>query len=128
MGSDPLFTFDVNRAFVLAVVTASTLAAACGAREPKAPAAPSEDALFTDTAHQYLEDLYRRQPTRATDLGIHKYDDRLEDYSKKAVDEEVASAKAFRERIDAIRPDSLSAPNQLDREVLLHEIDSRLLT
>ena len=34
----------------------------------------------------------------------------------------------FHRRIATIDPQWLSAPNQLDREQLLHEIDSRLLT
>src|SRR3954468_22879089 len=129
MGSDPLFTIDVNRGARVVAVTLLVIAAGCGgSREPTAPAAPSEDALFADTARQYLEDLYRRQPTRATDLGIHTYDDRLEDYSRKAVDDEVASPKAFRARITAIHADRLSPSNQLDRLQLTHDIDSRLLT
>ena len=105
----------------------SLAATGCHSRPAEVPG-PSEDALFTDTAHQYLEDLYRRQPTEATGLGIHKYDDRLEDYSKQAVDDEVASGRAFRQRLVAIDPNKLSAPNQLDRVQLVHEIDSRLLT
>ncbi len=118
MGSDP-----IGRAILIAAIAMG----GCRSRPMEAPA-PSEDASFTETAHQYLEELYRRQPTRATGLGIHKYDDRLEDYSKRGVEEEVAAARTFRSRISSIDPLRLSAPNQLDREQLLHEIDSRLLT
>lgn len=106
------------------------LAAACGSRPSPAPA-PSHDqadAAFTALAHEYLEDLYRRQPTQATFLGIHKYDDRLENYSSQAVSEAVAAARQFRERVAAVDPAGLSAAAQLDREQLLHAIDSRLLT
>src|SRR3954468_21912795 len=56
----------------------SLLAAACGAGQPSNPApptGPAADAAFTEVAHQFLEDLYRRNPTEATGLGIHKYDD-----------------------------------------------------
>ncbi len=72
--------------------------------------------------------MYQRQPTWATYLGIHKYDDRLDDYSRKAVDDSVASARQFRERVAAIDAASLSPERQLDREQLLRAIDSRLLT
>jgi len=126
MGSDPLFTFCVNRTVVAGLLVVS-LAAGCGSKPAEAPG-PSEDALFTDTAHQFLEDMYRRQPTEATRLGIHTYDDRLEGYSKQAITDEVAAARAFRDRIAAIDPKKLSAPNQLDQVQLLHTIDSRLLT
>ena len=82
---------------------------------------------MTAVAAEYLEDLYRRQPTQATDLGIHKYDDQLENYSREAVADAVASARQFRERVNAIDPSSLSADTQLDREQLLHSLDSRIL-
>ena len=127
MGSDPLFTFYVNRSLVTALLVASLTAAGCGSQPAEAPG-PSEDALFTDTAHQFLEDMYRRQPTEATRLGIHTYDDRLEGYSKQAITDEAAAARAFRDRIAAIDPKKLSASNQLDQVQLLHTIDSRLLT
>jgi uncharacterized protein (DUF885 family) len=106
-----------------------TLAAACGSPKPASPPAPeSKDAALTAAAHDYLEDLYRRQPTQATYLGIHKYDDTLENYSRQTVTETVAASRKFRERIAAFDPASLSTDNQLDRVQLLHAIDSRLLT
>ncbi len=88
----------------------------------------SQDADFKSAVHDVLEDLYRRSPTQATYLGIHKYDDRLEDYSHQAVRDEVAAWRQFRDRVNAIDPASLALDNQLDREQLLHAIDSRLLT
>ncbi len=104
-------------------------AAACRSpSSPPPPSAPSGDAALTTVAHEYLEDLYRRQPTQATYLGIHKYDDRLEDYSSDAVTEAVKAARQYRDRVAAVVAGSLSPSAQLDREQLLHAIDSRLLT
>jgi uncharacterized protein (DUF885 family) len=113
------------------LLSAALVSASCGSsRPPPLPqgAAPSGDAAFSELAHQYLEDLYRRQPTQATSLGIHKYDDRLEDNSHQAITDEVAFARPFRDRVSAIDPKTLSFDNQLDRDQLLHAIDSRLLT
>jgi uncharacterized protein (DUF885 family) len=116
------------RSIVVSAVSL-TLSAACRSLQTAAPPAhESKDAAFTAAAHDYLEDLYRRQPTQATYLGIHKYDDKLENYSRQAVTETVAASRQFRDRIAAIDPASLSADNQLDRVQLLHAIDSRLLT
>ena len=106
----------------------AALSAACSSPPPPTPAPESKDAAFTSIAAEYLEDLYRRQPTQATDLGIHKYDDQLENYSREAVADSVASARRFRERVTAIDPGTLSLDKQLDREQLLHAIDSRILT
>jgi uncharacterized protein (DUF885 family) len=95
---------------------------------PPQPAGPSADAAIADVSRDYLEDIYRRQPTFATFLGIHKYDDRLEDYSRQAVSDALAAARQFRDRVAAIPAASMSSTNQLDREQLLHAIDSRILT
>ena len=117
------------RTLVILVLSSAVLQG-CGS-SPQAPAQPvsgSGDGAFTALSQEYLEDLYRRQPTQATYLGIHKYDDRLEDYSRQAVADGVASARQFREKVGAIDAASLSPDRQLDREQLLHAIDSRLLT
>jgi uncharacterized protein (DUF885 family) len=98
------------------------------AQAPAAPPKPSGDAAFTAVAGEFLEDLYRRQPTMATYLGVHKYDQTLENYSQQAVRDAVAAARAFQTRVAAIDQATLSASNQLDREQLLRAIDSRILT
>jgi uncharacterized protein (DUF885 family) len=114
---------------VFAGVLGVVAAVACGPRE-RTGGAPSVtgDTSFVQLTHQYFEDYYRRQPTRATYLGIHTYDDRLEDYSRQAVQEALKTAKDFRQRVAAIDSGTLSESNQLDREQLLHELDSRVLT
>jgi len=58
-------------------------------------------------AHELLEDQYRRHPTQATYLGIHKYDNTLEDYSKQAVTDEATALHSFRDRVAAIQPAAL---------------------
>jgi len=113
--------------FVVILLVATPLFAACSSPPPPAPAAESKDAAFTAVAAEYLEELYRRQPTQATDLGIHKYDDRLENYSRGATADAIASARRFRERVTAVDPGTLSLDKQLDRQHLLHAIDSRIL-
>src|SRR3954463_15983891 len=111
------------------VLAVTALISACRSPQKATPSAPpSNDSAFTAVAHEYLEDLYRRQPTQATYLGIHKYDDQLEDYSRQAVTDSLTAARRFRRRVDAIDPASLSIEKQLDREQLRHAIDSRILT
>src|SRR4051794_15332710 len=111
----------------LTLITVGVVAAACTSKAPERSAA-SQDAAFAAVAGEYLEDIFRRQPTQATDLGIHKYDDRLENYSRQAVMDAIAAARGFRDRANAIDPSALSADTKLDREQLLHAIDSRILT
>jgi uncharacterized protein (DUF885 family) len=79
-------------------------------------------------AREYLEDYYQRHPTQATDLGIHKFDDQLDDYSRQAVMSDIAAKRKFRQRMASIDSNALSASNQLDHEQLLRAIDSQLLS
>jgi hypothetical protein len=101
---------------------------ACSPSAPPPATTPSGDAAFSEVARAYLDDTYRRQPTLATFLGIHKYNELLRDPSRQAVLNEVAAARQFRERAAAINATTLSPANQLDREQLLLAIDSRVLT
>ena len=103
------------------------MGACSGGPAKPATAAGSGDATFTALATEILEDYYQRNPTSATDLGIHKYDDKLEDYSAAAVASEVTALKAFRARLEAIAPNTLTLDRQLDREQLIHSIDGTLL-
>jgi uncharacterized protein (DUF885 family) len=89
---------------------------------------PSNDEQFTSLAKEILEDTFRREPTWSTSLGVHKYDDKLEDYSKKGVSDTLKVLRAFRDRVEQIPADTLSLDNQLDREQLLHFFDSRILS
>jgi uncharacterized protein (DUF885 family) len=109
---------------VLALLSAG-LAAACtsGQRTSGAPG----DATFTALAQQVLEDSYKRHPSAATDLGVHKYDSQLEDASKSAVAAESQALRDFRAKLAAIDPTTLSAVPQADRQFLIHSMDAGVL-
>jgi uncharacterized protein (DUF885 family) len=98
-----------------------------GNTAPQGPAAGSGDAAFKQVATEILEDLFKRRPTQATDLGIHKYDAELDDYSAAAVKAESDAARAFKTRLAAIDPASLSLDQQLDREQLLRAADNTVV-
>src|SRR5688500_5479134 len=104
---------------LIRMLTILLFASACASSTPP-PSEPadveSRNSDFDEVSRAYLEDVYQRQPTWATYLGIHKYNDRLDDYSRKAVDDAVASARQFRGRVAAVDASSLSPDRQLDRE------------
>src|SRR3954468_9387069 len=109
----------------LVVITVAT--AACGPAPAPTPAAGSGDAAFSQLAREILDDHYKRNPSEATDLGIHQYDDQLDDLSRAAIDAESSALKAFRSKVAATDPAALTGGNALDREQLLHAIDAEVL-
>jgi len=79
----------------------------------------------------YFDQVYfRYAPSTATSTGFHQYDSQLEDFSRPAIDAEVAALKEFEKRIEAIQPDDAPADfvPRSDRELLLANIRSQLLT
>jgi uncharacterized protein (DUF885 family) len=111
----------------LSAVLSGLLIAGCARTQPSPPAAGSGDAAFGQLATAILEDRYKRNPSEATDLGIHKYDDQLEDLSEASLKAESAALKDFRSRLAAIDPETLTPANVLDREQLVHSLDARVL-
>jgi uncharacterized protein (DUF885 family) len=109
------------------VIVMAVSGAGCSTSAPPAPVAGSGDAAFKQLASEILEDNFKRNPSAATDLGIHKYDDQLDDYSAAAVKAEADAARAFKTRLQAVDPATLSLDQQLDREVLLHTMDLTVL-
>jgi uncharacterized protein (DUF885 family) len=59
-------------------------------------------------------------PTTATSAGIHKYDDKLEDYSKAGVAKRVAALKKFESEFEKL-------PESPDRDLVLDDIRASLL-
>jgi uncharacterized protein (DUF885 family) len=101
-----------------------------------APAARTQK-LSSDGAMQtfnYLSDQFFSQvyfkfsPTSGTAAGLHQYDTQLEDYSAAGVEREVAALNGFEKRVAAIDPGALDAPVAADREILLNNIHSELLS
>jgi uncharacterized protein (DUF885 family) len=117
------------RALIAAAALTAVLvaAASCSAPPAPTPTAGSGDAAFTQLAHEILDDHYKRHPSESTDLGLHQYDDQLDDVSRAGIEAESAALKAFRARLAAIDSATLTGPNVLDREQLMHALDSGIL-
>jgi uncharacterized protein (DUF885 family) len=117
--------------WIRSLVVAAALAATPGCRQqtspPTAPAAGSGEAAFRALAANILEDRFRRHPSGATDLGIHKYDAVMDDGSQGAIAEEIAALGEFRAKLTAIDPATLTLDGQLDREQLIRAMDAGIL-
>ncbi|MEO6815845.1 MAG: DUF885 family protein, partial [Edaphobacter sp.] len=84
---------------------------------------------FQFVSDQYFTNVYFHfSPTAGTGAGLHQYDTQLEDYSAAGVQKEVAALHDFEKKVEAIDPTALDASVAGDREILLNNIRSQLLT
>jgi uncharacterized protein (DUF885 family) len=86
---------------------------------------------FTQASDEYFDQVYfPYSPTAGTQVGYHQYDTKLEDYSRKSIEAEIAALKGFEQRIEAIQPstDAADLVPRSDREIVLGNIRSQLLT
>ncbi len=91
-------------------------------------ASSAQDAKFNQLADEYFDTYYLpMNPTTATQLGVHQYDDQLEDYSRSSVNKVIRILKQFAQQVDAIDPVQLSEQARGDRELILSDIKSQLL-
>ncbi len=104
---------------------ASAVAALGAVAVLSAAGAPSSP--FALLADEYLDQFARRHPSIASGNGLHAHDDRLEDFSARAIAEEIDRLRTFRARLDRLDPAPLSADERVDRRILLGVIDGWLL-
>lgn len=84
---------------------------------------------FGVLSEQYFDDVYfRYQPTSGTQVGFHQYDSQLEDYSAANAAREVAALHQYLTKIEAIPADGLDREVAADRQILLNNIRSQLLS
>jgi uncharacterized protein (DUF885 family) len=84
---------------------------------------------FNFIADQYFTEVYFHfSPTVGTQNGLHQYDNQLEDYSAANIQKEIAALHTYEKKIEAIDPSSLDASVAGDRDILLNNVRSQLLT
>lgn len=88
--------------------------------------AESADEAFENLANEYIGDLSNLSPVYATLLGDHSADGQLDHVNGAARDETRAILNEYLAAIQAIDRSELSRANQVDAELLLHELESSL--
>jgi uncharacterized protein (DUF885 family) len=87
------------------------------------------DQGFSQLADRFFDQVYFPfAPTNGTLAGFHQYDKQLEDYSRSGVDREIKALHAFLPQLEAVAPGSLDETTRGDRQMILNEIHSNLLT
>lgn len=89
----------------------------------------SADQAFSRLADQYFDAFYLpTNPSAATSYGIHLYDGKLEDYSRAGIAAQVKALKGWERRVAAVNPGTLGLFVRGDRDLVLNNIRSSLLT
>src|SRR5438132_12829123 len=86
-------------------------------------AATTQDDAFQKIAHDYVEQYLRANPEDATELGDHRFDGELTDYSSEARAKDLATQKEFRDKLNAIDGSQLTGANNVDFRILKENID-----
>jgi uncharacterized protein (DUF885 family) len=93
------------------------------ARPPKSPNATVDELVRENFDAELLE-----QPIVATWLGVHAWDDRIDDVRTEAQSHQVVRLRALLDRLRAIDETKLDAAHALDRLLLEHHADHQLYT
>ena len=82
-----------------------------------------QDDAFQKVAHDYVEQYLQANPEQATELGDHRFDGELTDYSAQARAKDLTTQKEFRDKLNAIDGSQLTGANNIDFRILKENID-----
>ncbi|MEP7014629.1 MAG: DUF885 domain-containing protein [Verrucomicrobiota bacterium] len=91
------------------------------------PAAQSSDAEYEKVAEEFIKGYFAARPLQATALGFHEYDGKITDYSRLALDAELARLHRFDDRLNKFEPDKLSPRQSIDLRILQTAIKKEIL-
>src|SRR6059036_947548 len=86
-------------------------------------AATTQDDEFQKIAGDYIERYLQANPEDATELGDHRFDGQLTDYSPEARAKDLSTQKEFRDKLNAIDGSQLTGANNIDFRILKENID-----
>src|SRR5437870_3151798 len=89
-------------------------------------AATTQDDTFQKIARDYVEQYLQSNPEQATELGDHRFDGELTDYSSEARAKDLATQKEFRDKLNAIDGSQLTGANNIDFRILKENIDYQI--
>jgi len=78
---------------------------------------------FSKLSDEILENLQEYFPVVSTAKGIHKYDDKLTDYSSRGVRDEITTLRKFEKRLHNYKYSSLPDASKIDWKLLKSNVD-----
>jgi len=113
----------------LAIMALGNSVAAAETTATAVPVTSAADQAFTRLSDSYFDTYYfPTNPTMATADGLHDFDAKLEDYSRAGVDANVKALQQWQTKVAAVDPTKLGERVRGDRELVLNNIRSTLLT
>jgi uncharacterized protein (DUF885 family) len=91
-----------------------------------AVAATPTDQAFENLADEYISDLTNFSPVFATMIGDHSADGELDNVDSDARNETLSLYREYKAALAALDRNELSRANQVDYELLFHEIESSI--
>lgn len=91
-----------------------------------AVAATPTDQAFENLADEYISDLTNFSPVFATMIGDHSADGELDNVDSDARNETLSLYREYKAALTALDRNELSRANQVDYELLFHEIESSI--
>ena len=86
--------------------------------------ASSQDEAFQKIAKDYVEELLRMHPEYATELGDHRFDGQVTDYSAETRSRALTSDRQYLKKLEPFADTSkLTGPNQVDVRILRENIE-----
>ena len=82
---------------------------------------------FHELVDAYFDDYFKANPSTATSVGFHQYDNQLEDFSAAAHESTRQRLGKYLAEFEAIKPQTLSALDRDDREIMIATIHGALL-
>ena len=87
---------------------------------------PAFNQQYDRLVDEYFDTYFRFHPTEGTSAGFHQYDAELEDFSRPAIEREIAFLKEYQQKLAAVQPPA-RAGAAADLELLRSSIAGQLL-
>ena len=81
-------------------------------------ATQTADVEYEAVAEEYIKTYLAAHPLEGTALGLHEYDGKITDYSRLALDAELARLRRFDDRLTKFDPGTLSSRQSIDLRIL----------
>ena len=119
----------MTKSHLIRLAGATLLATGVSLSGPISHAADGGNAAWNKLADQYFDTVYfPYQPTNGTLAGFHQYDAQLERYDRDSIAKQAATLRDFELRVSAFPKDGLDEWTAGDRQLVLNNIHSTLLT